>query len=277
MSKKANPAAVGAFTFGALALMIFIILLFGSDQLMKKSVDCVLYFNGSLAGLDVGAPVVFRGVKIGAVKDIKLVYDRKQDDFKIPVIIEVYKGSATQVNGEPIVHAEHIQELIDKGMRAKLVSQSLLTGKLNVCLDFNTNAPVTLVSDSTGLSQIPTLPTTLEALANKIAELPLEDIVNDLSKSMSAISTILNATETRDLVKNMNNTTMKANESLNSVTETLKRIEELMDANSALRYDIVQAIKAAKEAANNVSELTSAIERQPESIIRGRTQKEKYK
>ena len=277
MSKKANPALVGAFTFGAMTIFVIILLMFGSDRLMKKSVDCVLYFSGSLAGLDVGAPVVFRGVKIGAVKDIKLVYDRKQDDFKIPVIIEVYKGSATQVNGEPIVHADHIQELIGKGMRAKLVSQSLLTGKLNICLDFNTNAPVVLTSDSTGLPQIPTLPTTLEALANKLAELPLEDIVNDLSKSMSAVSEILNSKDTRELVKNMNSTTMKANESLTSATETLQRIEELMDANSALRHDIVQAIKAAKEAADNVSELTAAIERQPESIIRGRTQKEKYK
>ena len=86
MSKKANPTAVGAFALGALILLVGVILVFGSDRFMKRSMKAVLYFDESVEGLDVGAPVIFRGVKVGAVTDIQLVYDVARKEFRIPVV-----------------------------------------------------------------------------------------------------------------------------------------------------------------------------------------------
>ena len=72
MSKKISPALIGAFVLGALVLLIVAVIAFGSGQLFRKTQEFVLYFDGSVNGLHVGAPVKFKGVEVGSVKDIRL-------------------------------------------------------------------------------------------------------------------------------------------------------------------------------------------------------------
>ena len=64
MSKKANPALVGGFVLGALALAVVAVMIFGSGRLFHQTERYVLYFQGSMTGLNVGSPVVFRGVEV---------------------------------------------------------------------------------------------------------------------------------------------------------------------------------------------------------------------
>ena len=75
MSRKVNKTAIGVFVVGALILLMVAIVVFGSGNLFKQTNKFVLYFDGSVKGLSIGAPVVFRGVSIGTVKDISLIYD----------------------------------------------------------------------------------------------------------------------------------------------------------------------------------------------------------
>ena len=88
MSKKANTAMIGAFVIGAVILAVVGILAFGSGALFKQVDLFVLYFEGDLQGLSLGAPVLFRGVPVGEVKSIKVIYQRGTSIFSIPVIIE---------------------------------------------------------------------------------------------------------------------------------------------------------------------------------------------
>src|SRR5262249_57896171 len=72
MSKRANPTAIGAFVLGAIALVVFGLITLGGLQLFKKELPFVMFFGGDVGGLDVGAPVEIRGVKIGTVTQIRL-------------------------------------------------------------------------------------------------------------------------------------------------------------------------------------------------------------
>ena len=88
MSKQANKTVIGGFVVGAVALAVVGIIIFGSGRFFSKIRRDVLYFEGSVKGLNIGAPVVFRGVKIGTVTDIRLIYNPKSVSVQIPVFIE---------------------------------------------------------------------------------------------------------------------------------------------------------------------------------------------
>ena len=89
MSTKVSPTLIGAFVIGAVALIVIAILLLGSGRLFRQTRDFVLYFDNSVNGLRVGAPVKFKGVEVGSVKDIRLQLEKGAEVNKIPVIIEI--------------------------------------------------------------------------------------------------------------------------------------------------------------------------------------------
>ena len=95
MNKKISPTLIGAFVVGAVALIVIAILVFGSGRLFRQSRDFVLYFDNSVNGLRVGAPVKFKGVEVGSVKDIRLQLEQGKLINKIPVIIEIDLGKLT--------------------------------------------------------------------------------------------------------------------------------------------------------------------------------------
>src|SRR6266481_5258268 len=94
MGKRANPLLVGSFVLGGLALAVTVIATIGSGKFFLHTQRFVVYFDGSVNGLDTGAPVKFRGVPIGTVTDVRLKLPPQQvADRRIPVLIEVVEGS----------------------------------------------------------------------------------------------------------------------------------------------------------------------------------------
>src|SRR5512136_3377298 len=89
MSKQANKTVIGIFVVGAIALVVIAIVVLGSGKFFRKTFKAVCYFEGSVGGLNIGAPVVFRGVKIGSVTDIVLRTNLEKLTFTIPVYIEI--------------------------------------------------------------------------------------------------------------------------------------------------------------------------------------------
>jgi phospholipid/cholesterol/gamma-HCH transport system substrate-binding protein len=80
---------IGAFVVGAVALVVVAVIVFGSGRLFRQTRDFVLYFDNSVNGLRIGAPVKFKGVEVGSVKNILLQLGSGQQIDKIPVIIEI--------------------------------------------------------------------------------------------------------------------------------------------------------------------------------------------
>lgn len=207
MSKPISPVAIGGFTVGALALLLIALFVFGGGQFLRADkVRFVIFFDSSLNGLEIGAPVKMQGVKIGQVTEIALQIDPKATKIYKPVVIEIDRNTLTSKEGKAFPRAmtykereENRDRLVAAGFRARLEMQSLLTGLLFI--DFNVHRdkpPVFTGLEYHGLLELPAVPTTVDELRNtasevaqRLHELPLEDMVQDLSASLREIKDFL--------------------------------------------------------------------------------------
>jgi paraquat-inducible protein B len=203
MSIKASKTVIGAFVLGAICLVVAGVVFFGSGKLFTPTRKFVMYFDGSVKGLAVGAPVVFRGVKIGSVVDILLQGNLQEMTFTIPVIAKIDLNRFRMSDGEPHTAAHH-QSLIDRGLRAQLQTQSLLTGQLMINFDFQPDRPARLVPDMTGYLQIPTIPTAAEELTQKLDELPLKQLVERTNAALGGMEQFLNSPDMQALPRSLN-------------------------------------------------------------------------
>jgi paraquat-inducible protein B len=214
--KRGNPAIIGGFILGAIALMVAGLLILGSGKFFVKTDRAVIYFDGSVQGLQIGAPVTFRGVKIGSVVSVELYFDRQRLDFRVPVIIEIPEGSHgyVQVSGEFAgTREDMLVALIKRGLRAQLQTESLVTGQLFVQQDLYPDLPVkdNLIDPVTHLVEIPSIPTAMQEVAQaarkglaKLAELPLDEIVVELEGALRGIGQLVHAPELREAISNLN-------------------------------------------------------------------------
>jgi paraquat-inducible protein B len=203
MSKQANKTVIGAFVVGALALAVVGILMFGSGKFFEHRVKVVMYFEGSVSGLNVGAPVVFRGVKVGSISDIQLLYDAKDQSFWIPVYAELEPERAKLIEGKQSVE-ENYKKLVDKGLRAQLATQSFVTRQLMVSLEFFPNKPAQFHGKGK-IPEIPTVPTMLQELTKKVQDLPLEQLVRGIAGAAEGVDKLVNSQEIKDSLTSMDN------------------------------------------------------------------------
>jgi len=256
----------------------------------------LLHFNESTRGLTVGAPVEFRGIKIGEVVDIKAQFNQETFTPQITVLIEtepqrweiVGKGQAGTIEDS----AKTMQILVAKGLRAQLKTGSLLTGQLFVNLDFHPDAPEAQVKYEQQFPEIPTIPAPLQILTARVNKLlakletvPIEQIGKDLgdtiqnfkglseSKELLGAVQALNETlqETRQLVQNLDsNVTPAISSTLDQAQKTLVSVEGTLGQDSPLQHEMRQAIQELGEAARAVRILTDYLERHPEALLFGK-------
>jgi paraquat-inducible protein B len=183
---KANPAVIGGFVVGAIALIVIGLLVFGGTSWFAQRNTYIAYFPGSVQGLRVGAPVDFRGVTIGEVTDIEVMFDPEGITARIPVVMQ-FDSSRIHIVGMARTgsYEEQVERLIQAGFRAQLQSQSLLTGLLSVNLDFHEDAPVRLEGGDQPYPEIPTIPSGLEQLQESAGDVAMRlpaviDRLNDV-------------------------------------------------------------------------------------------------
>src|SRR5512136_1190581 len=136
MSKQANKTVIGIFVVGAIALVVIAIVVLGSGKFFRKTFKAVCFFEGSVGGLNIGAPVVFRGVKIGSVTNVVLRLETTKLIFVIPVYIELEPDKIGVIGAPPKQVGQNLKAFIDRGLRATLEMQSFVTGQMQVGLDF---------------------------------------------------------------------------------------------------------------------------------------------
>ncbi|MFA6284033.1 MAG: MlaD family protein [Desulfurivibrionaceae bacterium] len=201
MSKQANPTLIGAFVLGAVILGMITILLLAGGQWFQERRQHVLYFEGAAQGLQVGAPVVFLGVKVGTVKRIQLGLDAEQRRFMVPVTIEVEANMVQSSRGEQIdlQDRDTLRQLVERGLRGRLKMQSLLTGQLYVDLDFYPGKPARFVAHDPAVSEIPTIPTAVEELATKLERFPMDAFLADFAAISRSLNTILSSEAAKNI------------------------------------------------------------------------------
>jgi paraquat-inducible protein B len=197
MSKPANKTMIGAFVVGAVVLAVAAVVLFGSGKFFRKTEPWLTFFQGSVKGLNVGSPVVFRGVQIGQVTDIIVGFDPTQLEVLIPVFFEIdpekFKDIGRRVETSD---ADMHKALISRGLRAQLQIQSLVTGQLLINIDFYPDTPAQLIGidqfrDKMPLEdwwEIPSVSTPLQELEKALSEINIKEITDDVRRAMDGIA-----------------------------------------------------------------------------------------
>jgi paraquat-inducible protein B len=229
MSKEANTKLIGAFVLGAVALIVVVFVIFGSGKFFQKTTEFLIYFQGDVIGLRVGAPVKVRGVDMGSVIKISPIYDEK-GDIQIEIIVKIFNGRIKDTMGyyQEMKEKEFMDYLIDKGLRARLETQSIVTGVRYIKLDFFPDSPLNLVGLNKDYYEIPSVMTTgeeLSALLEKglqtLDEIPVVDIANELHDTLETANTTLAGIE--NLV-----TTPQVKETITSLSEGIKTLDHFI-------------------------------------------------
>ena len=248
---------LGIFVLGAMGLSVVAIAVLGSGAMFTKTQEFVMFFDGSVSGLNVGAPVVFKGVRIGSVKDINLVLDPSDLSPTIPVLVELDQSKIGGIK-RGVSLQENIKTLVERGLRAQLVTQSFVTGQLMISLDFFPDRPALYRGDGT-VAEIPTIPTVMQQLARKLEDLPLEEMVNKIVESVNGLEALINSPELKGSLKAME----MALEELGTLAQNLN--QEVGPLAKTLKDSIREYGTLARRAdgylANTTSEASKTLER----------------
>jgi paraquat-inducible protein B len=273
MSAKATKLMVGGFIVSAMVLAVAGLILFGGGQYFQDKVFYVLYFQGSAAGLGDGSNVLLKGVKFGAVTDVHMVCDPVPMTFQTRVIIETYPESLVFADaagrqetlakaGGDLAQARKnvVQMLIQKGLRAQLASQSMLTGQLQVVLDFHPETPIRLVGDSEH-TELPTIPSSIEQLRQSLQELPLKDIVTKVDSILTRLDEVLRSPAVKETVTEAARATKELGNLLAKVNE---KSEGLLDDTKGLIDDLRSA---ARNVDGKIGPLASDVEETTRKLV----------
>lgn len=233
MTESRKPFFIGAFLLGGIALLAAALLLLSRDSLLSKPVEYVVYFTGALDGLDIGADVTYRGVKVGSVRQITLTYDRTLNDVVMPVTIRINAESGPNKNKDRGFE-NSIERLIERGLGAQLQTPSFLTGKAIVALDFFPEQK-TYVREPhlIDLPVIPTVPSRIDQAADVLRdlveglkEMPLKDTLEAANKTLLAFERLASAPETQAGIQSLS----RSLASFEKITQELQqRLPGMMD------------------------------------------------
>ena len=183
---KRNALLIGGFVIFALVMIIIAVLWLSGNNLFRKQQEALIYYKGNVSGLYVGAPVGFRGVSIGQVEEIGIEVDRDTLNALVPVRIRL-QADALRFNGSKDA-ALDLPALVLRGLRARLVAQSFVTGQKSIELDFIPDTPSTLVGGGTSTRpEIPAIADRFGALIDQVAELPLRETVQEIRATVTEL------------------------------------------------------------------------------------------
>lgn len=273
------------------------------EQSFTKKIIFILFFDGSVRGLNMGAPVEFKGIKVGSVKDIRLEFDKRDFSFRIPVLIEIEPERIIE-RGESKVSSPYqtLKNLVERGLRAQLQTGSLLTGQLFVELGMHPGTPTRLANEGGPFPELPTIPTSMEQMttsiisilakmekvdmdkigaeflailqgANKLIDKPeLHDTMHDLKESMHAFKNILRKLDQRvePITVNLEKAIGAGHQALEKTRVTLGLIDDLLKPDSPLQFRFIELTEELAETARSIRALVDLLERNPNSIIFGK-------
>jgi paraquat-inducible protein B len=255
-------------------------------------------------GLKIGAPVEFKGIKVGSVTDVRIEVDQGTTAIRIPVTFQIEPQRVHVVNSEEAREPHQVMaRLVKRGLRAQLQTGSLLTGQLLVALDFYPESPPAELWTKGEYPEVPTVPSELEKITQsveqvlaKIAGLPLEGLVEDLRSTVQSADRLITSPEIMQtvvslkqtlsdvqqlvrhvdakavpLLASIEKTSQAAQAALLQAKTTLVSADSLMEENSEIRYDLEQLLKELTEAARSIRFLADYLEQHPEALIRGKS------
>jgi len=291
MSKRASPANIGAFVVIALALLVTAILILGGGRLFRTTAAVIVYFDDSVGGLRVGAPVKFCGIEVGTVKNARINMAGVALDpqhVRIPVVLEIDEGQLRSQGGPAVDlrDPKQVQRLVDVGLRAELELESLVTGIRYVELNIRPGTPARLVHDRT-YPEIPpvrnptqAIPDRVDQVLAKLADIDLAGIARSVQATVDHVDQLVSSPHLTRAVGNLDALTAdldRAAAPLGPAAQDLRpAIAEAKDtvalmhrATDQLSSRLDSTLQDLSGAARSVRRLADQLARDPGSILRG--------
>ncbi|OPY76108.1 MAG: Paraquat-inducible protein B [Syntrophorhabdus sp. PtaU1.Bin058] len=305
MAKKASKTLIGTFVVSGLTLAILAVWVFGSGKFFVDKMPYVMFFEGSVKGLNIGSPVVFRGVKIGSVTNIVLRYSYTNKSFLIPVYVELDPGAV--ITDRPLTSSKQDQftQLIEKGLRAQLQMQSFVTGQLMIYLDFFPDKRIRLIGLEDKYPEIPTIPSSIDEILKTAEAINWKDLFDKITNAINGIDKAVNSKEFTSSIKSLDEasrelkpvllaiksvtsdirtfiakgdkipekveqTLVVMKKTLQEAQQTLISYREIVSENSVLTHEINTTLEEISNTVRSVRYLTDYIEQHPESFISGK-------
>ncbi len=261
MAEKGNARLVGAFVVSGLAIAVLLIAFFGGKQLFERKLRFVCYFPGNVNGLTVGAAVKFRGVPIGSVFDMRIAYRQKMEEQRLPVFIELEMKRMQELGVEAEVLQGLSRLIVDRGLRARLDTESLITGQLYVNLDFlpGTELHVTEAERHGEYPEIPTLPSKTEELGRDLGDILAMVAKADLPGTMGSIRATLDSVDRVVTGPDLGRVLASVPPALTSVRRAADRVGEQVNPIGSSMKGAMDTIQGAAAALNGALDDTRAL------------------
>jgi paraquat-inducible protein B len=321
MATPVNHWKLGLFVVVGVVMTLGALLAFGAYRLRQETVVYQTYFDESVQGLEIGAPVKFRGVVIGTVSQIDVAPDRRMVEVTSSLTVKELIRLHLVLPAKGTTPATRLG--VPPDLRAQLASAGI-TGVKFLQIDFfdeKTN-PVPVLGFSVGPNYIPAATSTMknleDALVNAVDRFPV--IAEELLKVMQGVQRILQDIEATRLPEQTTLMISRVNDVLLTLDITLKKLDPaslsksaqqtLASANVAIQKltvvverlggdkgllvstqrasdamgdaarganslgaDLAETLQGVQQAAESITRLTDAIERDPDMLIKGRTKK----
>ncbi|MDQ6997851.1 MAG: MlaD family protein [Mariprofundus sp.] len=278
------------------------------DEIIAKTytrkIRFVVYFEKSVRGLNVNAPVEFKGIQVGKVVDVRLEFNRADVSFRIPVIIEIEPERIVENNeGADSTSDQILASLVARGLRAQLETGSLLTGKLFVSLDMHPDTPIRLLAD--GRSELPEIPsiaggfdqitTSLQSILTKLDKVKTDKIGEDLASLVHSSNNLINGSATKEsiadlraslsafrhviesldqhaepMADNLDKALNSGRSTLEQAEKTLRSINDTLDPASPLQYRVNQLSQDLSDMARAIRSFVDLLERHPNAVLFGK-------
>jgi paraquat-inducible protein B len=269
---RSNPKAIGAFVMGAVVVVAVAVVALGSGRFFSKEYKYVLCFPGDLSGLNVGAPVKFRGVPIGSVTAIRLnignmpaLLSKSSEEARIPVIIELNETKISSRGGSVnLADPSTLAEAIARGLRGQLRLESFVTGISYVSLDIAPGTPAVLcLPPGSGYEEIPTVQTTLEQaqstlqrLIAKMEEADVGGMMTSASSAMKGFDQLVSSPGLQAAINSLGGTEENLSAASQNFSRAAVSLRVLSDSLNSRFPPLISALQGASTRATTTMEAT---------------------
>jgi len=283
-----NYFRLGLFVLAAIGALIALILVFGSGQIFQKTFEVETYIKQSVTGLDNGASVRFRGVKVGQVISVGLTGEIYEKNVPLPERKE-YVIVRMLINGDPKQFIGEVSNFVTANLRARVKTMGI-TGVNYIELDYevrNTEQPILTYTWKPEYPVIPSLPspadeifTGLQKVVSNLSALNLVETQQKFDSLVTNLNAVLagsgkgnqgiaqSVQELNTLLAKMNGVTSNAELEL-LTQELVASAVVLRQMLSSVQGDTAVTIENLKQASEQLNDLMRVASRSPSTLIWG--------
>jgi paraquat-inducible protein B len=274
VTSRARPRLVGAFVVVGVLMALGTIAALSSAEYRTY----VVFFPRAVGGLKPGAPLTFRQVPVGQVREVELVYTGKDAlDMQIMAVVELRRNAVrplvTAGLGEfkPMSDAAIIKTFVDGGLRASIRSSSPVAGQKSVDLDFHPELPARFAGAKTPYPEIPTAPTgmevlneKIEAMLKKLTDVPIDEVLLQLKATLESTQNLIDSGDVRGALSNLRLTLETANQTLKQAEKTIGGVDGMVsDVRTTLGHTD-QSVASLKSTLDQMNQTLVTVERNVE-------------